>query len=80
MSTTRRLPRSEQPSLLAPADTELPTGQLSLGLETTGTPAVRLIARQLPAQLRLDARTRQVGRAGIAELRRILADAGRVAA
>ena len=38
-------------------------------------------ARQVPAQLRLDARTRQIGRAGIAEIRRIIAgDAGAKAA
>jgi hypothetical protein len=33
-------------------------------------------ADRLPPQLRIDSRTRTIGRAGIAELRRILADAG----
>ena len=37
-------------------------------------------AEGLPPQLRLDSRTRTIGRAGIAELRRILADAGTGAA
>lgn len=48
--------------------------QLTLGLALATRPAGNGAARQLPAQLRLDARTRQVGRAGIAELRRILAE------
>lgn len=46
--------------------------QLSLALAVPSAPRP-LAARQLPAQLRLDARTRAVGRAGIAEIRRILA-------
>lgn len=49
-----------------------PAEQLSLGLALAPRGAAPA-ARQLPAQLRLDARTRQVGRAGIAEMRRILA-------
>ena len=52
------------------------------------TPAERWSASQLtlvrpeglPPQLRLDSRTRTIGRAGIAELRRLLADAGTGAA
>lgn len=55
-----------------------PSGeQLTLAL-VGAAPAARpvLAARQLPAQLRLDARTRAVGRAGIAEIRRILAAQG----
>ncbi len=47
--------------------------QLSLALALTPRLTAVPVARQLPAQLRLDARTRQVGRAGIAEIRRILA-------
>ena len=50
--------------------------QLQLGLP-------RLVAaptRPVPAQLRLDARTRQIGRAGIAEIRRIIAHADSKAA
>lgn len=50
-----------------------PSEQLTLALGTTPAP-VRPLARQVPPQLRLDARTRQVGRAGIAQLRRILAE------
>lgn len=50
-----------------------PSEQLTLALGTTPAP-VRTLARQVPPQLRLDARTRQVGRAGIAQLRRILAE------
>ena len=55
--------------------------QLELALPRRIAPPTR----QVPAQLRLDARTRQIGRAGIAEIRRIIAantvsDAGSKAA
>ena len=45
--------------------------QLQLGLPRR----VAAPTRPVPAQLRLDARTRQIGRAGIAEIRRIIAHA-----
>jgi len=61
-------PASQQLHLLPSTETSAPA-----------TPAPRsaaqlslLTADSLPPQLRIDARTRRVGRAGIAELRRIL--------
>lgn len=71
MTTARQTSTSTTASIEPSADGE----QLRLALPT-GTTARRPVARQLPAQLRLDARTRRVGRVGIAEIRRILAEAG----
>ena len=50
--------------------------QLQLGLPRR----VAAPHHPVPAQLRLDARTRQIGRAGIAEIRRIIAHADAKAA
>jgi hypothetical protein len=69
--TNARHGDATQTTLTTPAS---PGEQLSLALALTPHRATVPTARQLPAQLRLDARTRQVGRAGIAEIRRILAE------
>ena len=45
------------------------------GERRSATQLTLVRAEGLPPQLRLDSRTRTIGRAGIAELRRILADA-----
>ena len=75
MTTARQDPTTNRTTIEPAA----PGEQLRLALPpsptTTATAtAIRPAARQLPAQLRLDARTRQVGRVGIAEIRRILAE------
>ena len=74
MTTARQNPTTNRTTIEPAA----PGEQLRLALPpspTTATAtAIRPTARQLPAQLRLDARTRQVGRVGIAEIRRILAE------
>jgi hypothetical protein len=64
--------RDRHPHLAAAPGSE----QLRLTLPERREPALH----DVPAQLRLDARTRRVGRAGIAELRRILAEGDQGAA
>ena len=74
MTTARQNPTTNRTTIEPAA----PGEQLRLALPPSPTTAsgtaIRPAARQLPAQLRLDARTRQVGRVGIAEIRRILAE------
>lgn len=61
-------PPAQQLHLLPSTETSAPTGPAARSAAQLSL----LAADALPPQLRIDARTRRVGRAGIAELRRIL--------
>jgi hypothetical protein len=88
MTTQRqftRQPGTHQLALLTPLEGAAPSPTVSAGLPARPRLAHRadaeaqltlVRAEGLPPQLRLDHRTRTIGRAGIAELRRILAEGG----